>query len=331
MYPQLVRLSLQTIDCEASPSEGPATSVDNYREDKGVVKVRHVRMLGISLVAAFTVAGIAAGPALAKKASNPFEKFNECPLQLVQENGCIFGEAGKESFFQAGKVTVHFVKPVKLNIGFTESEEHPERENVWGAEDGHSITKEPEPAPSLTEGIDTEKLSEAEKARYEAYLASGGSTKVTATIELALPASDIFLDEANLLEEEGESFGFPVMIHLSNKFLGTKCYVGNTTEPINVPFTTGETHPEAPNTPIHGTLGHIVVIGEGQILEVEGPHLVNNEYAAPGVGGCGINGSLDESIDSALGLPSPAGSNTTELIGNLFQAGAGAIDEHIKF
>jgi hypothetical protein len=225
---------------------------------------------------------------------------------------------------------VHFVRTVKLNLGFTENEGSFQL-NVFGAQDGHTIVKVNQPAPSLTEGIDTSKLSETEKTRYEAYLAAGGPTKVTATIELALPASDIYLNEYNLLGEEGEAFGFPVMIRLNNKFLGPKCLVGNTTEPIVVPFTTGETHPEPPNTPIHGALGQIKILGEGSILEVHQAHLVNNEYAAPGVKSCGINGSLDEAINSALGLPSPAGSNTTELIGNLYQAGWGAVTEHIKY
>ena len=263
-----------------------------------------------------------------------FEKFNECPFhappagpEFDETQGCIFGEAGAESFFQAGKVTVHFVKPVLLSIGFEEDEETGALA-VIGARNGQSISKEAEPGPDLTE-IDTEALPESEKVRYEEYIANGGSTKTTETIELAVPASKIFLNEGNLLSESGEGFGFAVMIHIQNKFLGKHCYDGSTVEPIQVPFTTGETNPEPPNTPIHGFLGHISVIGEGYILKIGGQHLVNNEYAVPGVQSCGINGGADAAVDGGLGLPSPAGSNTTELVGNLYQAGAPPVEERI--
>ena len=258
-------------------------------------------------------------------------KMADCP---ASPNACIYGEAGPESFFQAGKVTVHFVKPVLLRGGAEEiyaGEEYVELQ--WlPALDGNTISKEKEPAPPLTEDIDAELLPPAEKERYEAYLAGGGSTTVTATIELARPQrGGIFLNEGNLLSETGEAFGFPVMIHLENKFVGKECYVGSTAEPINVPFTTGETSPEPPNTPIHGRLGEIKVIGEGNILELHGTELVNNEYAAPGVHGCGQNNKANAAINSALGLPSPAGSNSTKLVGNLWQAAYAAVAEHIHF
>ncbi len=259
-----------------------------------------------------------------------FEKFNSCPATDPELSACIYGEAGPESFFQAGKVTVHFVKPIILRGGMVEEE--PSGEEHWiGSRYGNTISKEAEPAPSLTE-IDAEDLSESEKARYEAYLAGGGSTKVTATIELAAPATDIDLDETNLLDEEsGTAFGFPVEIHLTNKFLGTHCYVGNYQEPIFVPFTTGETSPPPPNTPIHGYVGRLTAEGEARIVKFTGTVLVNNSYAAPGVQGCGISGGDNLAIDTAFGLPSPAGSNTTELVGDLWQTGIEAEEEKIGF
>jgi hypothetical protein len=291
--------------------------------------VRHVRILGLCLVAAFALSAMAAGPALAKKEKNVWNKFAECPLNYPEElNGCIYAKTGPEAFFQAGNVTVHFVKPIVLQVGFKENEETGELK-VIPAEQGHSVTKVNEPAPALTEDINAEDLSEAEKARYEAYLAAGKSTKTTATIELAKPAEDLTLDEAALLQETKETaLGFPVMIHLNNAFVGKDCYVGSTQTPINVPFITGETEPPPPNTPIHGTLGTINVLGEGEILQIVGDRLVNNSYASPGVQGCGQNGGADAAMNSALGLPSPAGNNSSELVGELNQAGANPVREH---
>ena len=291
--------------------------------------MRQVRILGLCLGALLAVCALVAGPASAAP-KNEFNKFKECPLNYPFElSGCIYAVSGPESFFQAGKVTVHFVKPIKLQVGFKENEETGQL-TVIGGEQGNSVAKVAEPAPDLTEDINAELLPEAEKARYEKYLEEGKSTKATATIELARPAEEMTLNEAALLKETTETaLGFPVMIHLKNPFVGNHCYVGSTQNPINVPFITGETSPPPPNTPIHGKLGTIKVIGGGQILQVLNDHLVNNSYASPGVQGCGKNGGANAAMNSALGLPSPAGTNSTELVGELNQAGAEAVREHL--
>jgi hypothetical protein len=290
-------------------------------------------MVGVSLVAVCALGAVAAAGS-ASATTNVWSKFAECPLNYLNPpeelSGCIYAKTGPESFFQAGKITVHFVKSIVLQVGFKENEETGLL-TVIPAEGGHSVTRVNEPAPPLTEDLNTELLSEAEKARYEAYLAAGKSTKTTATIELAKPAEDMTLNEAALLSENKETaLGFPVMIHLNNAFVGKYCYVGGTQNPINVPFITGETEPPPPNTPIHGKLGTIKVIGEGQILQILGDRLVNNSYASPGVQGCGISGGLDAAMNSALGLPSAAGNNATELVGELNQAGANPVREHLK-
>ncbi len=370
------RLRLQTIGCKPSSTRELLPVVDITERKRSGGKVRHVRMLGLCLVAALAMGAttlVVASPALAgggcnteckeqkqkekeearklkeeekakkkeekelkKHPEGVWEKFNECPLgeEPVGEGtgpvkGCIYGVAGKESFFQAGKVTIYFEKPVTLQGGFERTEG--ENYQFVGARNGKTITPEAEPAPSLTEGIDAELLPESEKTRYEEYLANGGSTKVTESIELAVPADDIYLNEENLSREEGEGFGFAVMVHIENKFLGNHCYDGTTVEPIDVPFTTGETHPEPPNTPIHGFLGDLEGEQNGEILKIGGQRLVNNEYAAPGVSGCGISGGADGALDGGLGLPSPAGSNTTILVGNLYQIGKGTAEEHLHW
>ena len=193
--------------------------------------------------------------------------------------------------------------------------------------DGKTIVPEAEPGPSLSEAIDAEELPEPEKARYEEYVASGKLTKVTETVELASPANDIIVNAYNEQAESGNAFVFPIMVHISNPFLGNHCYDGATDSPIAVPFTTGETSPEPPNTPIHGFAGHLTTHGEGSVAEVQDATLVNNSYAAPGVHGCGYEGHADAAVNAGLGLPSPAGSNTTELVGNFQIASTEIIEE----
>ena len=156
-------------------------------------------MVGLCLVAIFAMGALAAGPALAR-AKSVWNKYAECPLNYPALNNCTVGITGPESFFQAGNVTVHFVKPIRLQIGLKENEETGELK-VIGAEQGHTVTKVAEPAPPLTEDINAELLPEAEKARYEKYLEAGKSTKATATIELARPAEALTINLGNLLSE----------------------------------------------------------------------------------------------------------------------------------
>ena len=45
---------------------------------------------------------------------------------------------------------------------------------------------------------------------------------------------------------------------------------------------------------------------------------------------CGKEGGANAAIDAKVGLPSPAGHNTVVLEGELSQAGAARIEEHLK-
>jgi hypothetical protein len=299
--------------------------------------VRYVRMLRRCMIAVCTLSVVtlgAASPAIAKKSA--WTKFEQCPFgsKVVTPEGaeigpdyCFFGEAGPESFFQAGKVTIHFVKPIDLRGALADyTNENGERINPFiGPRNNELITKEAEPSASLTEGVDAEKLEEPEKKRYEEYIAAGKSTKTTETIELSKPS--VFVSLHTFFAEVGPSFGFSVFIHIKNPFLGKTCQVGSTVTPIEVPFTTGETAPPPPNEPIRGGIGDEFE-EESSILSAEAT-LVDNEYASPGVTGCGINGGADAALDAGLGLPSPAGSNTTELIGKLYLSSAGETEKHI--
>jgi hypothetical protein len=337
--------------------------------------VRHVRMLGLCLAAVFAMTATTlavASPALAAKCNeeckqqkekekeeakrakeeaartafeektHPWEKyFGECPTHGANISGCIRGEAGPESYYTAGKVTVHFVKPVILQGGM-ESEETGELPNgkivgfkhMSAALNGVTIVPAAEPTEGLTEGIDAELLPEKEKKRYEEYVANGGSTTVTATTELAGSAKEIIIGDSSTLQEFNESTGFPgfqfpVMIHLTNKFLGQGCYVGSTSEPIVIPFYTGETSPPEPNKPIHGAQEKLHTKGEGASIEDFATE-VNNSYASPGVHGCGIYGAADAALDAGLGLPSAAGNNVSVLKGVFLIANSELVEEGFR-
>lgn len=112
----------------------------------------------------------------------------------------------------------------------------------------------------------------------------------------------------------------PIKVHLENPFLGSSCYVGSTASPITLNLTTGTTSPPPPNTPITGKKTNPLEEEAGRpevLVGTEGIY-VDNAYSVPGATGCQLNiGSLhiplDSIINSAYGLPSAAGHNTTVL------------------
>ncbi len=155
----------------------------------------------------------------------------------------------------------------------------------------------------------------------------GVFTGVTATVELAAPASSIEINPFNLLIETGTALSLPVKIKLSNVLLGNHCYVGSNFDPIVIDFTSGETSPPPPNEPIHGSAGTPEVNEAGTLLTLSGGSLVNNSFAAPKAHGCGglLSLFIDPLVNSILGLPAAAGTNTAVLEGKIQTAIAAAV------
>ncbi|MET0557267.1 MAG: hypothetical protein ABW065_01155 [Solirubrobacterales bacterium] len=107
----------------------------------------------------------------------------------------------------------------------------------------------------------------------------------------------------------------PLKVHLENAVLGSKCYIGSTTEPIKLNLTTGTTSPPAPNKPITGKEPKLVFEPEREIQEALGGIYVDNSFAAPGANGCVLTLfgfipiSINGLVNSASGLPAAAGTN----------------------
>jgi hypothetical protein len=114
---------------------------------------------------------------------------------------------------------------------------------------------------------------------------------------------------------------------LSNPFLGSNCYIGSNSKPVVIDFTTGETSPPPPNEPIHGSAGTPSINEAETLITLSGGSLVNNSFAAPGANGCGglFSFLIDPFVNSIVGLPSPAGTNTAVLEGKLQTAVAEAV------
>jgi hypothetical protein len=115
-----------------------------------------------------------------------------------------------------------------------------------------------------------------------------------------------------------ESPTLPIKVHLINPVLGNKCYVGSNSNPIKLNLTIGTTSPPPPNEPITGEgPTDIVYDFETEIYRAKNGIYVDNSFAAPGASGCTLTLfgfiplSINGLINTASGLPAPAGTNET--------------------
>jgi len=300
------------------------------RSIKRATSARVRALLAVSLL----VASIGALSVAATASATPkgeYEVFADCPLTTA--TACIHAstESGE---FVVGKKKVPIEKTITLQGGLNEKESG-ELEFV-AAKDGNTLSKTPQNVPggltgliNCTEIKGSGFLETLERNACKAIF-ENKTTGVTATTELAAPASQIQLNLGNLLGASGTALQLPVKVHLENPLLGSSCYVGSNAHPIILPLTTGTTKPPLPNKPIKGNPGTLEFNGEGTILTVKNNSLVNNEFAAPATNGCGgiFEFLIGPIINSQLGVPAAAGHNTAILNGTLKQAGSEVVKEH---
>lgn len=268
-----------------------------------VAGVRRRTRIAAAALAVTLAAGIAALPTQARP-TGEYAPYYDCPLLTVE--GCVLGTTtgGK---FTVGNKTVPIKHAITLQGGFYEFKG---ATHFVGAADGNTLSKTPQTVPGGLTGV------------------PGLSGEVTATTELAAPASAIELNQGSLLGEAGTALLLPVKVRLGNPYLGSKCYLGSNAHPIMLALITTTTSPPPPNKPITGRVGTLLFNGPGTILTVTNNALVNNSFSAPGVEGCGSYPPvIDQLVNRSIGVPAAAGHNTAILEGALSQAGAEAILE----
>jgi hypothetical protein len=249
-----------------------------------------------------------------------YAPFADCPLPNKTVELCVVAKTSS-GHFTIGKQTVPILNPITLQGGFYELESGALQ--FVGAEDGNTLSKTPQNVPGGLLGlINCPEISNfIERIACEVTF-ENGTTGVTATTELAAPASSIGLNTSNLLLGEGIALSLPVKVKLSNPFLGESCYIGSNAHPVVIELTTGTTSPPPPNTPIKGNIGEAEFKEEGNYAIIKNNELVNNSFAAPGTEGCGglFSFLLDPIINSKIGVPAAAGHNTAILKGSLEEA-----------
>jgi hypothetical protein len=284
------------------------------------LKHRHpARMLAVGGMAV-ALGVLALAPSAMASSHNPkgeYAQFAECPLNNAKVTECIYSLTNGGSF-TVGKKTVPLVNPVTLQGGaYLEGE----KTVFVGAENGDTLSKTPQPVPGGLLGITAPTWWPKFIQDWFNGLINQGFTGVTATVELAAPASSITLNTNNLVNQEGTALGLPSKVKLDNAILGSNCYIGSNSKPIQIDFTTGK------SGSLEGSVGTITFNESFTIVTISGGKLVNGTFAAPGASGCGGIFSLfvDPLVNSILGTPSPSGKNSAVLEGKLQAADAGSV------
>jgi len=284
-------------------------------------------LLAGALLLAMLIPATAANAAL----TGEYARFETCPTANAAVDGCLYAETTSGTF-KMGNKTVPIVKPVILKGGFDSDDG-----SIFGnltfvaPTDGATLSKSPQPVPGGLTGIVAPSWWPSLLRDLFNETINNGFTGVTATVELAGPASSVKFNALADLTATGTALAMPVKVKLDNPFLGSSCYIGSNSNPIKLNLTTGTTSPPPPNTPITGSPGEPSGSEEGQILAFKNNKLVDNSFAAPGANGCGgilFSWAVDPFVNSIVGVPSAAGTNTAILAGNTYIADANAVRAH---
>ncbi len=303
--------------------------------------MRHVRILGLCLVAVLATSAALAASALAgetpKTVKNPTEKlniFHNCPFEGVSAGGrkaelCVFSatEAAPEGgAFTVGKITVPLSKQVQLQYGLAENPETGATEFIAPTNGAETIPRTPEKVPGEPIGhISSTEQEEAGwpvglKYSYARAQKSGAAKTVFETIELAgIPVQNA----TNIIFEEGVGVEAPVKIKGENKWLsqlGDVCYIGSEEDPITQHLTTGISKSPLTGEELKGTAGELRILHEGDEIWLTHSDLVDNTYPVPGAICTGPYSSyIQAAIDHVFEIPAAAGASNTQLKGTLYE------------
>jgi hypothetical protein len=286
---------------------------------------RRTLVVAVALMAPLTTLGLAS-PASATKPTGDFAIFADCPVTTPELTDCVYSEVISGEV-KIGSTAVKITKPIILQGGFIENEKT-EVQTFVGATDGNTLSKTPLPVPGGLLGlVKCNEISNFLERIACELIFENGVTGVTATTELAKPASSIGISTANLFNREGTALSLPVKVKLDNPFLGPECYIGSSSNPVTLNLTTGTTNPPPPNKPISGKVGKIEFRDEVNYVKLSENSLVDNSFSAPGATGCGgiFSSLIDPIINGKIGLPSAAGNNTAIQTGTIQEGFAPAV------
>jgi hypothetical protein len=296
--------------------------------------VRHVRMLGMCLIAAFAFSAVAATGAWAKTKLPSLKPLANCPVEGHAENGlpaelCVYGETTPKEGgqFTVGPITVPLANSIKLQYGLAIEQVPGEPEYYIPPTHGApAITPTPERVPGEPIAHITpqeqEELGWSEGLKYSYSHAKKNVLKtVFENIELAgIPVTN----RNNLTNREGTAVEAPVKIKGENRWiaqLGDVCYIGSDAEPIVQHLTSGTSVSPLTGEEISGKVGKISAAYEFELITITDNTLVDNTYPVPGASCTGpYSGEIEATIDREFDIPQPAGASETILEGTLWNS-----------
>ena len=257
---------------------------------KGKTPVGFLAVLGAAIMAM----ALFVPAAMAKTPAPGYEAFAGCqsPEENAAVSGC-FRSVISGGYFQMGSKNVPIEKPMTLVGGYNE-------EGAFlGFNSKGGLSKVQQKVPGGVIGLTG--------LTWLAEFLGINALTLYATTELAGNPQPL-----------AEPAYLPIKVHLENAALGSSCYVGSSTNPINLFLTTGTTKPPAPNTPITGKEPTSEFDFKTEIFHLNNGIFVDNSFAAPGASGCVLTLfgfipiSINGLVNSQSGLPSAAGHNATE-------------------
>jgi hypothetical protein len=314
--------------------------------------VRHVRMLGLCLVAMFAMGATAlviASPAMAKESEQEkeetkgkkeeergkysqatWDQYKYCPYNNSESEYCFFGETapGKAGgYFTIGTVKVPLSKPIKIQGAFIETDTvNSAGQNalrVIPAENGGETLESP--ALPVEKGLNLitpqiEKQAKWPAALIEKFKEAKANKETALDVKIEVAGNTLYenpegMSTESLIEEVGPVFELPLKTRLISSFL-EKLGGG--------PCTVGNNeHPimQLLNDEPPGYLEELKFNKEFEDIEVVGSKLVDVGWPIPeGAGATGCGGEYESYVDAAINetLAYPKATGVTELSGNLF-------------
>ncbi len=295
--------------------------------------MRHVRILGLCLIAALVLSAAAAGSASAEKVKKNFKIFQNCPVEYSETEGelCIYANTTPGTgYYKVGNFTVPLTKSVVLQFGDSVNEETGEETYQAPTHGAEAITPTPEKVPGepiahISEEEQNEMgWPEALKRKYKEAQKKRTVKTVYETIELA---GTPHTNRSNLLNAEGTAVLAPVKVKGENKWLsqlGDVCYIGSEEEPIVQNLTSGRSESPLTHEVIEGSVGSLEFYAEFQAVAISNNTLVDNTYPVPAASCTGPYSSyIAATIDKVFGVPAVAGASETVLSGTLYNSTAG--------
>jgi hypothetical protein len=262
-----------------------------------VARNRRTLAVGAALVVSLTVLVLAFSGG--HHPNRDYASFAGCPLSNLATDICIFAQS-ESGELQIGSKTIPIAGTVTLQGGVHEDAATGKQQFI-GAGHGETLSRAPQIIPGGLRDI---------------------GAHVTATIELAGPASSIGVSTQNLIEAKGIGLSLPVKVRLSSPLLGASCYIGSDAHPVVISLTTGTTRPSLGHRPLTGKPGHAKFKDNYNLVTIREDSLLSDSFAAPRAEGCS---GVSSRVDAVLGLPIAAGGNEAILNGTLRDANASAV------